>query len=81
MYHSNARPRIQNRNWFEPCSNNNFAFGHRHSSSLLVIVLYLLKNNITFMDVVCKPVLPSGGAEADVIAKSSVSPPKGRWKV
>lgn len=47
MYHPDARPRLQERNWFELCSNNNFASG-RGFKFLLVIVHYLLKNNIRF---------------------------------
>ena len=46
MYHLDVRPRIEELNWFESYSNNNFASGTRQT--ILVIVLYLLKNNIDF---------------------------------
>lgn len=51
------------------------------SSSLLVILHYLLKNNSTFMAVDLQVPTPPGGIEAGVTVKSSVSPPEGRWGV
>ncbi len=51
------------------------------ASPLLVILHYLLKNNTAFMMGMEQVPTPPGGTQADVIAKSWVSPPEGRWGV